>query len=131
MILTLELIQQILQVIILPLLGYFVTQLIGWLQVKKEDAIKQIENTTQKKYLDMLKDTIEDCVIATNQTYVNRLKKENSFTPEAQREAFNLTFQAVLNILTEEAQFYLNEILDDLEAYIKMQIEASVNINKQ
>lgn len=31
----------------------------------------------------MLGNTIETCVIATNQTYVNALKDKNAFTPEA------------------------------------------------
>jgi hypothetical protein len=36
----------------------------------------------------MLTDTITKCVIATNQTYVETLKKEGKFDLEAQEVAF-------------------------------------------
>ena len=37
------------------------------------------------KYLSMLTETITSCVIATNQTYVEALKKEGKFDLEAQK----------------------------------------------
>lgn len=131
MAMSLEIIEKILELIILPLFTALIAQLIGWIQAKKEESLKQTENIICQKYLKMLTTTIEDCVIATNQTYVNKLKDQNLFTPEAQKEAFNLTYEKIVSLLTEEAQYYLNEILEDLESYIKIQIEASVNINKQ
>ena len=78
----------------------------------------------------MLADTISACVIATNQTYVEALKKENAFTKEAQQEAFQLTFDAVMAVLTDDAKDYLVNIYGDLTAYITTKIEAEVNSNK-
>ena len=40
------------------------------------------------KYLKMLSETITKCVIATNQTYVETLKKQGKFDEEAQKIAF-------------------------------------------
>ena len=57
----------------------------------------------------MLINTIETCVIATNQTYVDALKNKNAFTPEAQKEAFEKIKNAVLAILGEEGQKYLSQ----------------------
>ena len=78
----------------------------------------------------MLNDTIANCVIATNQTYVEALKKENAFTADAQKAAFEKTYQAVIATLSEEAQKYLPEVVGDLQTYITQKIEASVNQNK-
>ena len=78
----------------------------------------------------MLADTITACVMATNQTYVEALKKENAFTKEAQQEAFNLTYNAVMAVLTEDAKRYLTEVYGDLTAYITTKIEAEVNVSK-
>jgi hypothetical protein len=58
------------------------------------------------------------------------LKKENAFTAEAQKEAFNLTYNAVMAVLTNEAKNYLTELYGDLTAYITAKIEAEVNISK-
>ena len=78
----------------------------------------------------LLSDTITACVIATNQTYVEELKKNNAFTAEAQKEAFKLTYDAVMAVLTEEAEKCLSEIYGDLAAYITTKIEAEVNLSK-
>ena len=79
----------------------------------------------------MLSQTITDCVIATNQTYVDSLKKQNIFDHEAQKEAFNRTYQSVMSILSEEAKKYLTEAYGDLSAYITAKIESEVNSTKE
>ena len=78
----------------------------------------------------MLTDTITTCVIATNQTYVESLKKQGRFDAEAQKEAFKLTYNAVMSVLTDEAKNYLTSIYGDLTAYITSRIEAEVNVSK-
>ena len=85
---------------------------------------------TADKYIAMLDNTICACVVATTQTYVEALKKENAFTKEAQLEAFNLTFNAVMAVLSNDAKDYLTNIYGDLTAYITNKIEAEVNLNK-
>ena len=78
----------------------------------------------------MLGDTIEKCVIATNQTYVNSLKEQNAFDIEAQKNAFKMTADAVMSILSEEAICYISCFVEDIEKYIEQCIEAAVNKNK-
>ena len=113
-------------VIITALGAYVVT----YINKKKEEISQNITNEKGKKYLDMVSETIIKCVIATNQTYVDALKKENAFTAEAQKEAFNRTFNNVMNILSEDCLLYLETITNDVEEYIKNEIEAEVNLNK-
>ena len=91
---------------------------------------KKANNETASKYIDLLANTISDCVIATNQTYVEALKKENAFTAEAQKEAFQLTYDAVMSVLSDDAKVYLTSIYGDLTAYITTKIEAEVNLSK-
>lgn len=78
----------------------------------------------------MLNETITSCVIATTQTYVSSLKNQGKFNAEAQKKAFNMTYEAVMSLLTEEAIKYLNEAVGDLQLYITQKIEADVNLNK-
>ena len=127
---TLELLQEIFQVCIIPLLGVLTSYIVVFIK-KKIDELKQTtDNETYQKYLDMLKETVVDCVLATNQTYVETLKKQNAFTKEAQKEAFERTYSAVMTILAEDAQNYLENIFNDLGLFVEQLIEAEVNNNK-
>ena len=121
---------QIFQVCIIPLLGVLTTFIIKWINVKSNQIQKNNDNALANKYIQMLTDTINSCVIATNQTYVESLKKQGKFDAEAQKQAFEQTTQAVLTILSQEAKDYLANIYGDLDKYISEKIEASVNINK-
>lgn len=127
----LKLLQEIFTVCVIPMLGILTKYFIEWLNVKKQDLINKEENEIKKRYIDMLGNTIETCVIATNQTYVNSLKDKNAFTPEAQKEAFERTKNAVLTILGEDGQKYLAQIYGDLNIYISKEIEKQVSWNKK
>lgn len=126
----LPLLYQILEVCVIPLLGILTAYFVKWVNAKSAEIQNKVDNDTADKYIGMLNDTISACVIATNQTYVEALKKENAFTPEAQKEAFKLTYDAVMAVLNEDAKTYLTVIYGDLTAYITNKIEAEVNISK-
>ena len=87
-------------------------------------------NDLTARYLDFLGKTIETCVVATNQTYVDALKDQNAFDKAAQEEAFKRTYEAVVAILSEDVQRVLMMVTDDLELFIKEKIEAEVAWNK-
>ena len=126
----LNILQQIFELCIIPLLAIITRSLVIYISTKKDELKNKTDNELAKKYLDLLNDTIANCVIATNQTYVEALKKENAFTADAQKAAFEKTYQAVIATLSEDAQKYLPEVVGDLQTYITQKIEASVNQNK-
>ena len=126
----LPLLYEILQVCVIPLLGVLTAYLVKYIKIKSAEIQATVDNDTADKYIALLSDTITACVIATNQTYVEELKKNNAFTAEAQKEAFKLTYDAVMAVLTEEAEKCLSEIYGDLAAYITTKIEAEVNLSK-
>lgn len=126
----LELLYQILEVCVIPLLGILTAYVVKYINVKSAEIQTKVDSDLGDKYITMLTDTITACVIATNQTYVEALKKNNAFTAEAQKEAFNLTYNAVMAVLTDEAKEYLAAIYGDLTAYITTKIEAEVNMSK-
>lgn len=126
----LSVLAQVFEVCIIPLLGLLTAWLISYINTKRKQLVDKSKNDTMDKYINMLADTITNCVIATNQTYVENLKKENMFTAEAQKEAFTKTYNAVMDILTDEAKDYLTEAYGDLSAYITQRIEAEVSLNK-
>ena len=125
-----ELVAQIFEVCIIPLLGVLTAFFVKWVNAKTAEISATRDNETEKKYINMLNDTITDCVIATTQTYVDSLKKQGAFDAEAQKVAFTMTYESVIKLLTDEATEYLNEAVGDLNLYITQKIEAEVNLNK-
>ena len=128
---TMELLTQIMEVVIIPLLGILTAYAVKIINAKMEQISSNRKNEHEKKYINMLSSTITECVMATTQTYVDSLKKQGAFTAEAQKNAFDQTYNAVMTILSEEAKEYLNEAVGDLNLYITQKIEAEVNLNKQ
>ena len=124
------LLADIFQVCIIPLLGVLTAFFVKWVNTKSTEIQTNVDDATLNKYMAMLTQTISDCVIATNQTYVESLKQQGKFDLEAQKNAFNLTKDAVLTILSEDAQLYLSTVVGALNAYIAKKIEAEVNLNK-
>ena len=104
--------------------------IISWFSAKIAEVKQKTQNELLNKYLDMVNATVENCVIATNQTYVEALKNQNMFDAEAQKEAFKKTFDAVKALLSEEAITYLTELSGDADLYLSTLIEAEVNKNK-
>ena len=126
----LELINQIFEICIIPLLGVLTAYVVKFINIKSAELINSREQELEKKYINMLNSTITDCVIATTQTYVDSLKKQGVFNADAQKVAFSMTYTSVMNLLTQEATEYLNTIIGDLNLYITQKIEAEVNLNK-
>ena len=126
----LEMLQQIFNILIVPVLTAVSLFLVRFIQSKTNELKTKVNDETLQKYMDMLNKTITDCVLATNQTYVESLKGQNAFDKNAQLEAFKKTYDAVMDILTEDAKKYLDEALGDLSGYITTKIESEVNTNK-
>lgn len=126
----LQLLADIFEVCIIPLIGVLTAYLISFIKSKSVELAEKTDNELAKKYIEMLSTTVTDCVIATKQTYVDNLKKDNAFTAEAQKEAFEMTYNAVLNVLSEDAKEYLSSIYGDLTEYLIQKIEAEVALTK-
>lgn len=125
-----EIFPQIFELCIIPLLGILTTFLVLLIKTKMSELSERISDETAKKYVNMLAETIGDCVIATNQTYVESLKKEGRFDAEAQKQALQQTYNNVMALLSDEAKEYFAEASGDIEKLIKTKIEAAVNTNK-
>ena len=123
--------QQVFELCIIPLLGIVTFYIVQFIKTKTEELNANNSNEVLNKYIEMLSNTICECVIATNQTYVDSLKAQGKFDAEAQKKAFEMTYNSVINILTDEAKVYLTSIYGDLTAYITNMIEAEVNKNKK
>lgn len=126
----LELINEIFRVCVVPLLGVLTAYVISYIKKKQAEITANTENELTKKYVEMLANTIIECVQATNQTYVDELKDKDAFDAEAQEEALRRTYTAVVTILSDEAKKYLEAFYGDLNEYIVNKIESEVKEQK-
>lgn len=122
----LNILNQIFEVCLVPLLGLATTTLVFFVKQKMAESKAKTNSEIADKYLYMLETTIIDCIKATNQTYVKALKDKNAFDGEAQKEALKLTKNAVIAILSEDAKQYLTHFVGDLDAMIQEKIEANI-----
>ena len=125
-----ETLNMLFAMVIIPLIITLSGFVIKFLNAKSKELQAKVDNDIADKYIGMAAATVEACVIATNQTYVSSLKAAGKFDAEAQKEAFQKTFDAVLAILTEDAKMYIAEATGDLTIYLTNLIEASVSANK-
>ena len=73
---------------------------------------KQIEKSTGYEYSDVIwkiENIVENCVVETNETFVNKLKEKGEFTKEKQIEAFNKTFETAYSEISNG----MIELLED------------------
>ena len=126
-----KLLYDILNLCVVPLMGVLAFYLVQYIKAKGNEIAANVDSELASKYIVMLTTTITDCVVATNQTYVEALKKEGKFDKEAQYKAFQMTYNAVMDILTEDAKEYLNNFYGDLSLYLSKRIEAEVVANKK
>lgn len=126
----LELLYDIMEVCLIPLLGVLTAFAIKWLRAKEIEVLDRVDSEMADKYISMLFNTISVCVSATTQTYVDTLKKEGRFDEAAQKAAFQMTLETIMSTLTDEAIEYLTNIYGDLTAFITAKIEAEVKAQK-
>ena len=127
---TLEMLNQIFEVCILPLLAVLTGYAVQFIRAKSAETTARVDNEIAQKYIKMIEQTITDCIIATNQTYTDALKAQNAFDENAQKIAFEKSFNAVMTILSEDAKQYIIETTGDINVYLTQKIEAEVNKNK-
>lgn len=126
----LEFIKDILEVCIVPIIGVIGGYIIAFVNKKREQMEAKVEDETLEKYIGLVSNLITDCVAATQQTYVQALKDKDMFDENAQKEALEMTFNAVKSLLSDKATECLLEAFTDLDSYIKYKIEAEINKNK-
>lgn len=125
-----EMIAQLFDLVIVPLLAALTVYAVKWINAQANNLKTKTDNDVLDKYLEMLANTVSKCVIATNQTYVESLKKEGKFDAEAQKVAFEKTYDAVMSIISIDMIDYLTEFVGDFETFLMQSIEAEVNANK-
>ena len=121
-----EFIQELLFAIIAAAVPVATTFLCKWLVSLSEANKVKVKNEKVQSTVKLVTDMIVAAVETTTSTYVKQLKAENLFDADAQKEAFNRTFETVKKQLTEDSQKIITEAYGDVETYITNKIEQFV-----
>lgn len=112
---------------IILLLNSIVLPLILW---GLNEAVKYLKQKSKNEKLNYIIDLAEiitkDAVYATNQTYVNELKKENKFTLKQHKKAFELSKDEILKVLGRDGEVLLKQAVSDVNAFLENKIEKEV-----
>lgn len=125
-----DFINQLFNLVLFPLIITLGGFLVVFINTKTQELKNKTKNETEQKYIERIGNIITSCVLTTNQTYVESLKKQGKFDVEAQKLAFESTKDAVLGMLSNELQDFITEAFGDINQYLTTAIEASVSNNK-
>ena len=84
---------------------------------------QQLDNEIASKYIEMANECVAQAVLYTSQVFVDSLKTNGAFNKEKQKEAFEMSKQKFLEIMSDTAIEALNEIYGDLDIWLETKIE--------
>lgn len=121
-----EFVKDILYILITAAVPVLTTYVCKFLYAKWTEGKVQIENEKISTTLDSVITMVLDVVEATNQTFVDELKKKGEFTEEAATEAFRISKDKALKMLSSEAADIISTVYGDVNVYLDTLIEATV-----
>ena len=121
-----EVLQNVLYAIITAAVPVLTSFLCIWLKSLYDNNKAKIQNEKVRATLGNVTDMILAAVETTTSTYVKQLKADNLFDADAQKEAFNKTFEAVKKQLTEDAVKIIEDTYGDVDLYLTNKIEQLV-----
>ena len=101
--------------------------LIKFIQKKSEQLLQTSKSTVEARLIKEIETTIEDVVIATNQTLVEVLKKKGEFDPEMQVSVRDGAVEEIISMLSKEAREFIIDNYGDIHNWIITKVEATVN----
>ena len=121
-----ELVKDILYILITTAVPVLTAYVCKFLYAKWTEGKVKIKNEKISTTLDSVIAMVLDVVEATNQTFVDELKKKGEFTDDAAAEAFRISKNKALQMLSSEAADIITEVYGDVNVYLDTLIEATV-----
>ena len=121
-----EFVKDLLYILITAAVPVLTTYVCKFLYAKWTKSKVNIKNEQIQDTLDKVTNMVLDVVQATNQTFVDSLKKNGEFTKEAAIEAFNKSKETVVKMLSDDAVTIITEVYGDIDVYLDTLIESLV-----
>lgn len=125
-----ELLQTLLYTVITTILPIITAYIISFLKAKRDEKLQNINNEYIRNTLKDAMDIILDTVDTISQTFVDDLKKDGKFDKDKQKEALEKAINQAKKLMSEEAISLIIEKYNDLDEWIRTQIEAYIKAKK-
>ena len=126
-----ELLQTLLYTVITTILPIITAYIISFLKAKRDEKLQDINNEYIRNTLKDAMDIILDTVDTISQTFVDDLKKDGKFDKDKQKEALEKAINQAKKLMSEEVISLIIEKYNDLDEWIRTQIEAYIKKNKK
>lgn len=110
-----------------PVVGGFICKFV---QTTADTAKKKVENEVAKEMIDEATSAVVTAVAKTNQTYVEALKKSDTFTKENQEEALKMAYNTALTVMRSEVKNFIVTTYGSIEKWLMPKIEEQVAAQK-
>ena len=126
-----EILNNIIYTLVTTLLPLLITYLVLLAKNKLKELTNKIENEETREALQRLNSLIGDAIIDTTNNFTIKLKEQGKWTNESAQEALEKSLETVKAQLTEDMKIMIQEKYNDLEAYLKAQIIAMYEKDKE
>lgn len=106
-----------------PVILAFVGKL---LNAKANEAKANTANANIANVIDTLFGIVDKVVLFVGQTYVDNLKKDGLFSIEEQGIAFDMAYDRIVELVTEESKRIIDSVFGNFSALLETLIEASI-----
>jgi|LSQX01.2.fsa_nt_gb uncharacterized protein with von Willebrand factor type A (vWA) domain len=125
-----EFLDTLVKVVFVPALPVVAGYLIALLQKYTAKIKADINQQALDRYLDLAENAIASAVLATSQTFVDQLKKEERFDLDAQKEALQLSKDRARAIITTAAREAIEQAYGDFNEWMDAKIHEIIRLEK-
>lgn len=126
-----ELLLTLLQGLLVAVVPVITAFIVAYLKSKTDELGAKMENEKLEENLGMISNAVWSAVSFTMQTYVDALKKDKEFDIEKQKEALETALEVTKVMLTEELKLFITKVYGDIDRYLEVLIEQTVNTQKK
>lgn len=126
-----KLLQDLLYVAITAVVPILAGYIVSFLKAQRNKGLQEIDNTYVKNTFKEVTDIILNVVDTVTQTFVDDLKKEGTFDETKQKEALEKAITQAKEMINEDGVNLVLEKYGDLDAFIRLTIEAYIQSTKK
>lgn len=125
-----ELLMTLLQGILVAVVPVITAFVVAFINSKIKQLAEKMETEKMAEYLYLISSAVLSAVTYTTQTYVYELKKADKFSEANQKIALDKALESAKLMLTKETKTFIEKVYGDIDKYLEMLIEESVNVQK-
>lgn len=125
-----DLLKTLLQVVIITIVPIISAYIINYLKAKATGLKLSTDNALLYSSIEMVEEIVTNAVAFVSQTYVDNLKKDGKFDIEEQKQAFNMAYDRIMQLVDQEQQEFLDVMFGNFSDWVGTLIEAAVRRQK-